>query len=105
MPATAAISRTAPDLDRPLATQATTRTPGNGTTEFHSPGCRDLKGAKAWEVETHPADMDTLRKLAEDIWGDIATDNAGPGTPEWAAEVEYCFRHDARVMPCLKHLA
>jgi hypothetical protein len=89
-------------------------TPGMaGRSHYHAPGCRDItREMKRYGQKQSDVIEFSFKNVAEILtfeYGDIASDNFQPETPEWWAEVMHNAQIDAsdvngfgvKIMPCL----
>jgi len=72
----------------------------NDPTEIHKPGCKDLDNRRKFHETTWTVTVSSLRELAIEVWGDVASDELDEGSPEWIAQCEEWLASEYRIMPC-----
>jgi hypothetical protein len=69
--------------------------------QIHKAGCKDIK--KAWHNsgEVWTSEFNSKQQLAEEIWGDPASDHHKEGSEEWKALCAEWLDAEYQVMPCV----
>lgn len=81
---------------RTAAEQMHVHSPGCRDTHFYGPGRKYGGDDRGWTLHVHDLD-----ELATELWGDIASDHAEPGSPEW---LQTCrdYMSDVKIFPCVE---
>ena len=76
----------------------------NDPCEIHAPECSDLRNRRKFRESTWTIEVSSLHQLAIEIWGDVASDDNEPDSPEWHETCDDYFAGDYRIMPCAPKL-
>jgi hypothetical protein len=72
----------------------------DGYNEVHRPGCADLKRNRTRQAvaDAFTVEVEDTQGLAEDLWGDIASDYGDEG---WAERCMEYLNTETRIYPCV----